>query len=106
MNRDIYLKIAFTCLILGASSVFSVSTISFKSNYDVFAGTGEIIFIDLEGGFYGIKSDDAEYYDPINLSDDFKIEGLRIQFFARIRNDVLTYHMWAKVIELIFIKEI
>jgi hypothetical protein len=106
MKGDISLKKGFICLILGACSVLIIFAISNNSNYNFFGGTGEIIFIDLEGGFYGIKSNDGEYYDPINLADDFKIKGLRIQFFARIRNDVLTYHMWAKVIELLFIKEI
>ncbi|MFW9829012.1 MAG: hypothetical protein ACFFEY_15650 [Candidatus Thorarchaeota archaeon] len=106
MNRDICLKIAFICVILGASSVSIIFTISISSNYVVFDGTGEIVFIGLEGGFFGIKSDDGEYYDPINLLDEFKIVGLRVLFLARIRTDVLTYHMWGKVVELLFMREV
>jgi hypothetical protein len=100
------LKISVFIILIGSLSGFIIFSVSIGSNYEILEGTGEIVFIGLEGGFFGIKSDDGDYYDPINLADDFKVEGLKIHFIAKIRSDVVTYHMWAKIIELIFIEEI
>ena len=47
-------------------------------------GTGRIQYNDFEGGFYGIVSDDGEHYDPKNLPDDFKEDGLRVGFKLKI----------------------
>jgi len=44
--------------------------IAFEPNRNIVSGTGTVIFLDFEGGFYGILSDDGEHYDPVNLSKD------------------------------------
>ncbi|MDX1797627.1 MAG: hypothetical protein R3255_03165 [Candidatus Lokiarchaeia archaeon] len=64
--------------------------------------TGKIVFVSCEGGFFGILSDDGRAYDPINLPDLFKIDGLRVFFTAHI-TDLGSFHMWGKVIRLLFI---
>ncbi len=58
-----------------------------------------------EGGFYGIITANDGRWDPINLLSEFKVDGLRVEFKARIRNDLMSYHMWGTVIELISIKK-
>lgn len=67
---------------------------------DIVSGTGTIRFLKLEGGFYGIVSDDGEHYDPVNLNDEFKVNGLRVRFEATIIHDVLTFHMWGSLISI------
>ena len=57
-------------------------------------------FIELEGGFYGIESDEGESYLPINLDDEYKEDGLRIVFKMKSRADVMTTRMWGKTIEI------
>ncbi len=76
------------------------------TNDKIVSGTGEIVFISFEGGFYGIVSDYRMHYDPINLPDEFKIDGLRISFKAKIRDDLVSFHMWGTIIELLSIDRI
>jgi inhibitor of cysteine peptidase len=68
--------------------------------------TGTIKLLPLEGGFYGIAGDDGVNYDPINLADEFKQDGLRVKVIARERNDMAGFHMWGKYIEILEIKPI
>jgi dienelactone hydrolase len=69
------------------------------------SGTGTVKYINnVEGGFYGIVADDGNNYDPINLGQEFKEDGLRIYFEAKIRNDIASIHMWGTLIEILAIK--
>ena len=62
---------------------------------------GTVVFMDLEGGFYGIESEDGERYFPINLPVIFREDGLRVAFDMRIRTDVMTTVMWGTTVEII-----
>jgi len=70
------------------------------------SGTGTVKFLDLEGGFYGLISDNGEHYDPINLSKEFQVDGLRVRFDARKRENMASFHMWGTIIEIINIDRI
>ncbi|PEN13101.1 hypothetical protein CRI94_10635 [Longibacter salinarum] len=64
-------------------------------------GTGTISFVDLEGGFYAITSDDGVKYDPTgSLEEDFQQEGLRVRFTVRPKEDVMTTRMWGTPVEV------
>jgi hypothetical protein len=62
---------------------------------------GTIVYLDLEGGFYGIESEDGERYFPINLPVIYREDGLRVAFDMRIRTDVMTTVMWGTTVEII-----
>lgn len=68
---------------------------------DVISGTGTVKFIDLEGGFYGLIGDHGERYNPINLNSEYKVDGLRVRFEAKILEDTATIQMWGTPIEVI-----
>ena len=63
--------------------------------------TGTVVYIDLEGGFYGIESDEGRRFFPINLSGSFKEDGLRVRFTVRPRTDVMTTTMWGETCEIV-----
>ena len=67
---------------------------------DVVKGTGTVLWYDLEGGFYAIEGDDRETYDPINLPETFKEDGLRVWFEAKIRDDLMSIHMAGPIVEI------
>ena len=69
-------------------------------------GTGRIQYNDFEGGFYGIVSDDGEDYDPINLPDDFKEDGLLVSFKLVVLENQVSYHMWGEVVRIINIEKL
>jgi hypothetical protein len=68
--------------------------------------TGTVQYINLEGGFYGIIDEDGNKYDPVNLPDEFKQDGLRVKFSAKILKDQMSIHMWGTLIEITEIEEI
>ena len=61
---------------------------------------GTVVWIDLEGGFFGILGDDGKQYDPLNLPAEFQIDGLRVVLSARIRDDAASAHMWGYLITI------
>lgn len=67
---------------------------------DIVSATGTIRYIDLEGGFYGIETQDGERYNPLNLEDEFREDGLTVRFRGRVRDDVVTIQMWGTPIEV------
>jgi hypothetical protein len=70
---------------------------------DIVSGTGTIVFLDFEGGFWGIVGDDGRHYDPVNLGQ-FQINGLRVWFEAEVLHDVVSFHMWGEMVSIIHIE--
>jgi len=77
-----------------------------KDEADIVTGIGTIEFVGLEGGFYGIVGDDGKRYDPMNLGQQFREDGLRIRFEAKIRKDVASFHMWGTIVEITKIEKL
>ena len=67
---------------------------------------GTVVWLNLEGGFWGIIGDDGEHYDPINLNIEFRCEDLRVYFEAEIRTDLVSFHMWGKIVEILKIQKL
>lgn len=59
----------------------------------------EVRWIPLEGGFYGLVTDDGRKFIPLNLPETFKKEGLKIRVKGRVEN-VVTIHMWGTPFEI------
>ncbi len=68
--------------------------------------TATVKYIELEGGFYGIETDDGDSYLPLNLSEEYEEDGLRIVFKMKSRPDVMTTRMWGKTIEILEIAKL
>ncbi|MEK6756891.1 MAG: hypothetical protein AABZ02_12130 [Bacteroidota bacterium] len=68
--------------------------------------TGTVIYVSLEGGFYGIKGDDGKNYDPVNLPEEFRKDGLRVRFEAKELKDRASFHMWGILIEIVSIQKL
>jgi hypothetical protein len=66
---------------------------------------GSITCLSFEGGFYGIVGDDGKHYDPINMPQEFKVDGLRVRFTANF-TDYMSYHMWGYVVRLVSIERL
>ncbi len=65
------------------------------------ASTGTVVFSELEGGFYGLVGDTGERYDPVNLKDEFKSDGLRIRFEAKVLRNHISVRMWGRLVEIL-----
>ncbi|GAB7015010.1 hypothetical protein [Methanogenium cariaci] len=69
-------------------------------NPDAVSGTGTVVYNDLEGGFYGIVTDDGTRYLPINMPDEFKQDKLPVTFTGIVQKDVVTIQQWGTPLEL------
>ena len=75
-----------------------------KGNDEIRNMTGTIVYNEIEGGFYGIKTDDGKKYNPINLDAPFRKDGLRVKFDANPKKGMVGIHMWGEYIEIIHIE--
>ncbi|MBN1362261.1 MAG: hypothetical protein JW993_16825 [Sedimentisphaerales bacterium] len=66
--------------------------------------TGTVRHIPLEGGFYGIEADNNRRYDPVNLPDEFKQDGLPVACRVRILRSRASFHMWGQLVEIVDIR--
>jgi hypothetical protein len=82
-----------------------VLTCCINENDEIRSETGTVKYISLEGGFYGITGTDNKNYDPVNLSSEYKVDGLKITFKYKISDELASYHMWGTSIELIYISK-
>lgn len=65
---------------------------------------GRVQHNDLEGGFYLLRDDQGNRYNPLNLPDRFRLDGMPIEAEARPRNDVSSIGMVGQVVELVRIR--
>jgi len=62
--------------------------------------TGTVRYLDLEGGFYGIVTDDGAKLDPVNLPEELQKDGLRIRAWVEELKDRVSFHMWARLVRI------
>jgi hypothetical protein len=93
--------IGVVLVLIGASALSPQLTI----NNGLIHGKGTVVYLGFEGGFYGIAGDDGKNYDPINMPQEFKVDGLRVRFTANLTSYV-SFHMWGYVVKLIFIEKL
>lgn len=65
---------------------------------------GFIRYVELEGGFFGIMTEDGTKYFPEYLEQDFKQDGLSVRVQAKPQEQILGIQMWGKPIEIIRIE--
>ena len=66
---------------------------------------GTVVRKNLEGGFYAIDGDDGKKFNPVNLSESFKKDGLRVKITARSRSDAMGIRMYGDMIEIVEISK-
>lgn len=67
--------------------------------------TGTVQHLDLEGGLFVIRSADGTQYNPVNLPEAFRIDGMAIEAFAKRRDDMASIGMVGPLIELLRIRK-
>jgi inhibitor of cysteine peptidase len=85
--------------ITGAEDSYEL-TIDVIPESELINTTGTVTYNELEGGFFGIVGIDDTNYDPINLPEEFSIDGTEVRFTAYSRDDMMSFHMWGQIIEL------
>lgn len=65
-----------------------------------YSATGQVIWNDLEGGFFGILTVDGAKYQPINLPDIYTYPGVTVNITFSKPTDLVTMQMWGAPIEI------
>ncbi len=68
-------------------------------NHEV-RGNGTICLVPVEGGFFGIVSDDGTHYIPGKVDPLFQVDGLRVTYRALERHDRIDSHNWGTPVDL------
>ncbi len=71
------------------------------SQVDTIELQGIVVYKDLEGGFFAIDGDDGRTYDPVNLPEAFKRNGMRVKATVRVKNDVAGIRMVGEIVEIV-----
>ena len=61
---------------------------------------GTVIFLNFEGGFYGIKTSSGEKLLPMNLAKEYKVNGTEIKFDGQLIKDMMTTVQWGTPVKL------
>ena len=67
---------------------------------DRISANGTVTYVDLEGGFYGIVTDDGERYLPDDLPAGYRIDGLPVRFSADLKEDTAGIQQWGTPIAI------
>jgi len=67
--------------------------------------TGTVHHLDLEGGVYVIRTEDGTQYRPIELPEEFRVDGLPVEAEATRRDDIMTVDMVGTAVELLDIRK-
>jgi hypothetical protein len=65
---------------------------------------GTVQYVDVSGGCWRIVGSEGVNYEPVNLPDEFKKDGLVVRFSAKYREDLVTKCMVGRLIELLGIR--
>jgi hypothetical protein len=96
LRKIIYVTFALSLCFLACSQKTQVH----EQNWEGTIITGTVIYMDLEGGFYGIKGDDGNKYDPLNLSSEYQKDGIRIKAGISFEKNVSSIRMCGKIIRI------
>ncbi|MFQ5703060.1 MAG: hypothetical protein ACE5HT_03470 [Gemmatimonadales bacterium] len=66
--------------------------------------SGSIEFLNFEGGCWAIKLSDDIRYQPTNLPDEFRKDGLSIRAELKRRDDLASICQFGTIVEIIWIR--
>jgi len=64
-------------------------------------GTGTVVYVELEGGFFGIIADDGTHYLPDNLPESCRVDGLLVKFTGIERAPAPNIRMWGTSLRIL-----
>ena len=66
--------------------------------------TGTVRHLDLEGGLFVIRDVGGTQYNPVNLPEAFRVDGMAVEADARRRDDMMSIGMAGSLVELLRIR--
>lgn len=99
--KKIMCIITFTLILISFSGIILAENNSLNNSQNSSLSiTGTIKFVDLEGGCWKIIASNGENYEPTNLEEAYKQDGLEVKFEGIIRNDMASICQVGTLIEI------
>lgn len=61
---------------------------------------GTVKYLPMEGGFFGIVTEQGKKLNPINLGHEFRQEGAMIKFKGSYKQDMISFQQWGELFHL------
>lgn len=61
---------------------------------------GTVVWVPIEGGFWGIEAVNGHEYEPINLPREFQVNGLKVAFQGQVMHNWGSMYMWGEVLDV------
>ncbi len=109
MDKRLLLLLTISFLVLSLSIAcnrYVSNGKNIQSNKNIIKTNGTVMYIELEGGFFGIIADDGNKYNPIDLPKDFQKNGLKVRFEGKLNPELFSIHQWGELIEITKINEL
>jgi inhibitor of cysteine peptidase len=71
---------------------------------DAFRVDGHVRFVNVEGGCWVIDAADGTRYEPVNLPEAFRSDGLPVRAALKPRPDLASICMVGEIVELLSIR--
>jgi heat shock protein HslJ len=78
----------------------ALGNFSGSSGMSLVSTTGEIRFMDFEGGFFGIVGDDGTHYLPSGLPEKYMVDGLKVSFSGIAHAPEANIRMWGMPLDI------
>lgn len=101
MTKNLFTLVMVISLSLGLSQLVKPGYATDLESSAEFTLIGKVVYISLEGGFYGIEErDSGNKYLPLNLPETFQKAGIEVQVQAKRVKDISGIHMWGEYIHI------
>ncbi len=67
------------------------------------SGNATVTYVDLEGGFYGLVTDDGRHLLPLGLNETWQANGTNVTFVAQVQENTMTIQQWGTPVEILAI---
>ena len=59
-----------------------------------------VVYIELEGGFWGLTTVDGDQLLPLNMPEQLKVEGAEVRVWVKPVEDAVTIQMWGTPVKI------
>lgn len=63
--------------------------------------TGTVVFKELEGGFYGLDSDDGKKYMPHGMDKSLLKNGMKVRVKGHIMTDMMSFQQYGEMLKVV-----
>ncbi len=61
---------------------------------------GTVVYVDINGGFWGIETNSGDQFLPVNMPEQLKTEGAKVTLEVN-EIDLMNMYMWGRTVEVI-----